>query len=78
MHISVMHLNLSEFTNKDGLWWTDSSQVIVPDAFDLRQFISCEVHDSPYRYHVGIKGPRRAVELLYTWPTFAADVESYV
>ena len=47
MHTSVMDLNMYEFTNKDGLWWTDSSQMIVPDAFDLRQFISCEMHDSP-------------------------------
>lgn len=57
--LSLSHLthpsNLSEYTNKDGLWWTDSNQLVVPDAFNLRQFMLSEMHDSPYRGHVGIK-----------------------
>ncbi len=38
----------------------------------------CEMHDSPYRGHVGIKKTKKAIELLYFWPTLVADVECYV
>ena len=61
-----------------GLWWSNTDKLAIPDAFDLRQFVMYEMHDSPYRGHVGINKSKKAIELLYYWPALAADVECYV
>ena len=70
--------HLDEMIKLRGLWWSSAKQLIIPDAFDLRQLILCEMHDSPYRGHVGVKKTKMAMELLCSWPTLAADVEAYV
>ena len=69
---------LCHVTKLKGMWWSDADKLVIPDAFGLRQVIMCEMHDSPYRGHIGIKKTQKAIELLYSWPTLAADVESYV
>jgi len=71
-------LRLSHLTKLKDLWWSNSDKLVIPDAFDLRQLVMCEMHDSPYRGHVGIKKTEKAIGLLYFWPTLAADVECYV
>ena len=60
-----------------GPWLSNTDKLVIPDAFDLRHFVMYEMHDSPYRGHVGIN-TEKAIELLYFWPTLAADVECYV
>ena len=47
-------LRLSHLTKWKDLWWSDSDKLVIPDAFDLRQFAMCGMHDSPYRGLVGI------------------------
>ena len=69
---------LSHLNKLKGLWWSNTDKLVIPDAFDLRQFVMCEIHDSPHRGHVGIKKTKKAIELLYFWPMLAADVECYV
>ena len=69
---------MSHLTTLQGLWWSNTDKLVIPDAFDLRQSVMCEMHDSPYRGHVGIKKTKKAIELLHFWPTLAADVECYV
>ena len=69
---------LCHLTKLKGMWWLNTENLVIPDAFDLRQCIMCEMHDSPYRGPLGIKKTQRAIELLYSWATLAADVESYV
>ncbi len=71
-------LKLSHLNKLKGLRWSHTDKLVIPDAFDLRQFVVCEMHDSPYRGHVGVKKTQKAIELLYFWPTLAADVECYV
>ncbi len=38
----------------------------------------CDMHDSPWHGHTGVKKTRKAIELLYTWPSLKDDVEHYV
>ncbi len=68
----------SQYTNKHGLWWASSDRLVMPDADALRQFVMCEMHDSPWQGDVGVKKTRKATEPLYTWPSLKDDVEQYV
>ena len=69
---------LSQYTNRHGLWWSPNDTLVIPDADDLRQYVMSEMHDSPYAGHIGVKKTRKAIELLYTWPSLKDDVEHYV
>ncbi len=53
-------------------------KLVIPNADALRQFVMCEMHDSPWRGHVGVKKTRKAIERLYTWPSLKDDAEKYV
>ncbi len=52
--------------------------MVIPNAGALRQFVMCEMHDSPWHGHIGVKKTRKAVEQLYTWLFLIEDVEQYV
>jgi len=60
------------------LWWASGDKLVIPDADALRQFVMCEMHDSPWHGHIGVKKTKKAIERLYTWPSLNDDVEQYV
>jgi len=68
----------SQYTNRHGLWWASGDRLVIPNADALRQFVICEMHDSPWQGHVVVKKTRKAIERLYTWPSLKDDVEPYV
>ena len=57
---------------------TTGDRLVVPNADALRQFVICELHDSPWHGHAGVKKTRKGIERLYTWPSLKDDVEQYV
>ena len=67
----------SRYTERHGLWWSDD-KLVIPDADALRQHVMCEMHDSPWHGHTGVKKTRKALERYYTWPSLIKDVERYV
>jgi len=44
----------SQNTNRHGLWWASGDKLFIANAGALRQFVMCEIHDSPWRGHVGV------------------------
>ncbi len=52
----------SQYTNRHGLWWASGDRLVIPNADALRQFVMCEMHDSPWQGHVGVKKTRKAIE----------------
>ena len=65
------------YTELDGLWYL-GDKLVIPDADALRQYVLCELHDSPHSGHHEFKKTRKAVERYYTWPSLIKDVEHYV
>ena len=38
----------------------------------------CEMHDSPWHGHIGVRKTSKAIERLYTWSSLKDDVEQHV
>jgi len=66
------------YTFKDGLWYTDSGQLIVPNMPDIRHAIMHEMHSTPIYGHAGITKTKKQLQKLFWWPTMLADVIQFV
>lgn len=63
---------------KDGLWWTQADQIIVPDIPTLRRSIISEMHDPPIYGHPGVTKTTKLAQRLFYWPTMLRDVAAYI
>jgi len=45
----------SNYTDMHGLWWASGDRLVIPNADAFGRFVMCEMHDSPWQEHVGVK-----------------------
>jgi len=63
--------------DEDGVYrWRGC--VRVPHVGTLRQDILSRLHDSPYGGHLGARRTLEQAQRLFTWPTLAQDVDTFV
>jgi hypothetical protein len=79
------HSNLSEECRNEslrrdnnGLYWTQSNQLMIPDHDGLRQECLHSVHAHPYAGHYGIHRTLKKAQEIYFWPKMRSTVEQFV
>ena len=71
----------SELSQSNRLWWHgagDQKCLYVPDSGDLRKQCLRLVHDHPFSGHLGVAKTHEQFQRLYWWPSWRAEVETYV
>jgi hypothetical protein len=63
---------------KNGLWWTQQGQIVVPNSRLVRARIISEYHDSAMAGHPGIQRTLEKVQRRFWWRSMALDVDRYV
>ena len=64
---------------KDGEWFTQRNQLIVPDMPSIKKSIIHELHSTPIYGHGGfITKTKKQVEKLVWWPSLLKDVTQFV
>jgi len=63
---------------KDGAWFTQRNQLIVPDMPSIRTSIIHELHSTPIYGHGGLTKTKKQVEKLFWWPSLLKDVTQFV
>lgn len=61
-------------TNTSGLWFKDK-RLYIPAANDIRQQIISEVHDPPYRGHMGLAKTLHGISQRFYWPSINLDIK---
>ena len=69
--------NTAALTFSDGVWCR-GSQIVVPDADELRQKCLSVHHDTPFAGHVDRDCTVHLVLQTYWWPGLERDVRQYV
>ena len=77
MRTNMMKSN-THITERDGLLWLNTNQIVVPNDQEIRQTILSEHHDSPLNGHVGIQRLYELVSRNWYWSKLKQDVEEYV
>ena len=68
----------ANYTFKDGAWFTQRNQLIVPDMPSIRKSIIHELHSTPIYGHGGLTKTKKQVEKLFWWPSLLKDVTQFV
>jgi hypothetical protein len=63
---------------KDGLWWNQGGQIVVPNSRLVRTQIISAYHDSALAGHPGIQRTLEKVQRRFWWRSMALDVDRYV
>lgn len=61
----------------NGLWWTATNQLVVPNYGHLRFEMFESVHVHPFSGHYGQSRTQKKALQLYFWPAMAADLKSW-
>jgi transposase InsO family protein len=69
--------NTAPLKLEGGLWWKDD-RLCVPDDPELRTQIIADMHDPPYRGHLGYHKTLQAVKRSYYWPNMADSVLAFI
>ena len=69
----------ANFILRDGLWWTRSGQLIIPESMGYyKRAIIRELHDAPYSGHPGIAKTKKLVQKDFYWGSMLKDVKDYI
>jgi hypothetical protein len=64
--------------DSQGLMWTESHQLVIPDYQALRKECIESVHAHPYSGHYGGNRTLQKAKQIYYWPGMQQDIELYV
>jgi hypothetical protein len=64
--------------DNNGLYWTQSNQLMIPDHDGLRQECLHSVHADPYAGHYGIHCTLKKAQEIYFLPKMRSTVEHFV
>jgi hypothetical protein len=64
--------------DENGLHWTNSKQIFIPDHGDLRQDCIEAVHAPAFAGHFGIIRTIKKLKEVYFWPNMRKDVERFI
>ena len=63
------------YQDANGLYWTDTHQLVVPKHEGLRFEMFESVHSHPFSGHWGLSRTQKKAMQLYFWPRLATDIE---
>jgi len=70
--------NTDSLVFEDGLYWTSSGQLVVPNDDSLRSLWINFAHDTPYAGHMGCTKTCELLKRYCWWPMLRQSVDKYV